>query len=168
MKRADAKALGLTTYDSGEPCKNGHLSNRYVCNNGCCDCVKIAAVARSKADPAKARSFVKDWELRHPEKVKSYRTKWLKQNPHVTRARAAKREAYKRGHTPKWLSADDKWVIAEAYSLAQLRRIATGVDWHVDHIVPLRGKMVSGLHVPWNLQVIPAQDNWRKNNHFHA
>ena len=168
MNYADAKTLGLKTYSTGKPCKNGHVSERYVSNKGCCECVKNAAVLRTKADPMKAKSLVKDWELRHPEKVKQYRKKWLTRNPHVTRARAAKREAYKRAHTPKWLSVDDKWVIAEAYLLAQLRRAATGIDWHVDHVVPLRGKMVSGLHVPWNLQVIPAQDNWHKNNLFQA
>ncbi len=167
MKHAEAKALGLTTYSTGKPCKNGHFADRYVSNKGCCECVKSAAILRQKADPVAARKAIKKWESAHPEKVKSYRKTWLVKHPEVVRARVAKREAYKRGHTPHWLS-DDRWMIDQAYSLAQLRKSVTGVDWHVDHIVPLRGKIVSGLHVPWNLQVIPAMQNWHKNNRFQA
>lgn len=40
----------------------------------------------------------------------------------------------------------------------------TGVQHEVDHMVPIAGKNVCGLHVPWNLRVIPRLDNIRKSN----
>jgi hypothetical protein len=68
--------------------------------------------------------------------------------------------------TPKWLTSDDMWLMEQAYELARLRQQITGGEWHVDHIVPLRGKNVSGLHVPLNLRVIPRALNQRKANKF--
>jgi len=65
---------------------------------------------------------------------------------------------------PKWLTDDHLFMIAEIYELRDLRSKLTGVVHHVDHIVPLRGQNCCGLHVPWNLQVIPAQDNLKKSN----
>jgi len=68
--------------------------------------------------------------------------------------------------TPAWLTQDDKWMIEQAYELAVVRTKIFGFPWHVDHVVPLHGELVSGLHVPHNLQVIPAWDNRSKSNQF--
>lgn len=68
--------------------------------------------------------------------------------------------------TPVWLSADEKWMIKQAYELAALRTVVCGYQWHVDHMIPLQGKRVSGLHVPNNLQVIPWISNIRKKNKY--
>ena len=67
---------------------------------------------------------------------------------------------------PKWLSIDDYIEIQRFYNKAYKLTKETGIVHHVDHIVPLRGKNVSGLHVPWNLQVITATENIKKRNKF--
>jgi hypothetical protein len=64
---------------------------------------------------------------------------------------------------PPWLNDGHLLEIQSIYLYSRsLNQI--GFNFHVDHMVPLRGESVSGLHVPWNLQVIPAIDNIRKNN----
>lgn len=57
-----------------------------------------------------------------------------------------------------------EFVFSEAYDLAKIREKQFGFKWHVDHIVPLNGKTVCGLHVWNNLQVIPAVQNLSKGN----
>jgi len=95
-----------------------------------------------------------------------YMKVWSKTNPHKVCAMASKRRASIRKQTPSWLTTDDLWMIEEAYDLAQRRTKLFGFQWHVDHIIPLHGKNVSGFHVPTNLQVIPAIVNQRKSSMF--
>ena len=58
----------------------------------------------------------------------------------------------------------NKFYIEEIYSLARLRTKVTGFQWDVDHIIPLKGEKVCGLHVEWNLRVIPHLENIKKGN----
>lgn len=68
--------------------------------------------------------------------------------------------------TPIWLTLSQKQEIDIFYDLAKDCQIVTGEDYHVDHIVPLKGKNVCGLHVAWNLQVLPSDVNIVKSNKF--
>lgn len=63
--------------------------------------------------------------------------------------------------TPYW---SDLIAIGVIYQRCQQVSAATGIQYHVDHIIPIRGANVSGLHVPWNLQIIPATENLAKGN----
>lgn len=65
---------------------------------------------------------------------------------------------------PAWLSPEQLEEIKKFYWLAKDLQVITGEVYQVDHIVPLQGKTVCGLHVPWNLQVLPRDINIRKAN----
>lgn len=108
------------------------------------------------------------WSAKNPEKVKLYAARTKAKNKGVVNAHTAKRRSAKINRTPSWLTADDRWMIEQAYELAALRTKLFGFAWHVDHVLPLQGKLVSGLHTPYNLQVIPGADNVRKSNKFEA
>ena len=89
---------------------------------------------------------------------------WRIKNPGKARALYAARYAIEIKATPVWLSEGDKQRITETYDEAIRLTRETGEPHQVDHIVPLKGKFVSGLHVPWNLQVITAVENLKKGN----
>jgi hypothetical protein len=68
--------------------------------------------------------------------------------------------------TPIWLTAIHKAQIQEMYDVAIAKTMQIGIKHDVDHIVPLLHDLVSGLHVPWNLQILTASENRQKSNHF--
>ncbi len=65
---------------------------------------------------------------------------------------------------PRWFGEFDEFVMDHAHELARMRHDATGVDWNVDHMIPLQAKSASGLHVGMNVQVIPQALNAMKLN----
>ncbi len=112
-------------------------------------------------DVVKAK--VKAWVKLNPDKVKVNKSKYYKANPEKINFHTNKRRVAKLERQPSWAN---EFFIQEAYHLAKLRTEMTGIVWHVDHILPLQGKLVSGFHVENNLQVIPAKLNFSKNNKF--
>jgi len=91
---------------------------------------------------------------------------WRKENPELASAHAASRRARKKQAQPPWLTEEHINQIKAEYKNSKRMKKLTGIEHHVDHIVPLKGENVCGLHVPWNLQVIPAKHNLEKHNHF--
>lgn len=89
---------------------------------------------------------------------------YRKANPGICRAIKAKRRAAKLQRTPKWLTVEDLLTIRKIYEDARRIEKETGVKHHVDHIYPLQGRKVSGLHVPGNLQILTAAQNLKKHN----
>lgn len=87
-------------------------------------------------------------------------------NPARIKANKIKYETKRDAATPPWLT-DEHWNEMNAfYDKARRLTAEVGIRHEVDHIVPINGEMVSGLHVPWNLQVLTQADNVRKSNRY--
>jgi hypothetical protein len=115
---------------------------------------------RSREDvKTAARQRTKVWCLNNKDRKRDVDKAWAKNNRHLRTSYSAKRRAKERKAAPPWLTAEHRDAIAKIYAeaLELTQRLSTRHE--VDHIVPLSGKTVSGLHVPWNLRAIPAQEN---------
>lgn len=115
-----------------------------------------------------AKNGVLAWREANKERYANYFVEYAKANRGKVNAKWMKREAAKKSRTPSWLSDDEHWMIEQVYDIAAIRTKMLGISFHVDHIIPLQGKTVSGLHVPWNLQVISAKQNQMKSNKLTA
>ncbi len=107
-----------------------------------------------------------DWYVENTDRKKSKNKLWCQNNKDRRNASWMKRFAAKKQRTPPWLTeqqwSDIDWFYETA---ADLNWLSEG-GLHVDHIVPLQGEFVSGLHVSWNLQILPAPINEGKGNKF--
>jgi hypothetical protein len=129
---------------------------------------KESAIARAsfwaKKNPHKVQENRKKYKDKNREILRAKGRQYIKENPHIVNANTAKRRALKRNATPTWLTKRHFMDFKLIYKLAKLTEKATGIKYEVDHIVPLAGKDVCGLHVPWNLQHLPAKENIIKGN----
>ena len=143
--------------------------------------IKEKAKAYYKANPEKKSAQNKAYNEKNKEKRKEYNKAWYKKNKeeHAVRTKAwqqankdkrnafdAKRRASKLQRTPSWLTKEDLAEIEDIYRMAKRRSEVEGIQYHVDHIIPLQGKNISGLHVPSNLQILRATENLSKGNRY--
>lgn len=175
MTRSQAKQLGIKKYFSGKPCVRGHNSYRYTSKGSCVECLdnyrhenpekfnenKIRSTTKHRQ---KRNAESKAWKIKNKDRHARTQKLWRERNNHLCNMYARKRQASIMRRTPDWV---DTVAIAEIETTylwcSSLRKI--GVNVEVDHVVPLQGKLVSGLHVPENLQVIHMSDNRKKSNY---
>jgi len=193
MKKREAKALGLKTYFTGKPCKNGHYCKRYTIDAGCVECNKTRALqSYHKNKTLKSRKFLTDeekkqyhrnWVEKNRDRIKKRHAEWRDKNRKKINQRFKKWRNENKEHFAAYQNAYNairrkgcKQNISKPF-LSKIKSIyvkrdkiikSTGIAHHVDHIVPLRGKNICGLHVPWNLQIITAEENQRKSNKFNG
>ena len=113
------------------------------------------------ADPDRLKKYDKKSYLKNREKRIAKSRRWNVENKEAFAAREAARRSIQKSATPQWADWD---AIEDVYRTASIATKSTGTLHHVDHIVPLKSKVVCGLHVPWNLRVLKAEDNQSKGN----
>jgi len=124
---------------------------------------RIAGIVWRAANKDKLRAQQAARHAANPSKKRIAATAWQQANPDRVCAITAARRAAKLQRTPPWANLKE---IEKIYTEAQSRTATTGTPWHVDHIIPLRGKHVSGLHIHTNLQVLLGVENKRKQNRY--
>jgi hypothetical protein len=130
------------------------------------DKVKEQSKQSYEKNKDKVAARMVEYYQNNKDRINAYGKEWSQNNKHRRAASTAKRHAAQMLRTPKWLSEEQLKEIETEYALREWCSEVMGEEYHVDHIIPLRGKKVSGLHVPWNLRVIPATENIRKLNKF--
>lgn len=107
-----------------------------------------------------------DYYHQNKDKCAEARKKWAQKNRFRLTAKQNYRYTSQKKRTPLWLTEEDLQKISDMYERAAQLSALTGIKHHVDHIIPLQGKTVSGLHVPQNLQVLDYIENIRKKNKY--
>ncbi len=113
------------------------------------------------ANPEVFRRRSRKFRANNKEIVSRRLREWYLKNKEVFYSLNARRRAAAKQAFPKWANAE---AIKNIYAAARDLTQRTGITHHVDHIVPLRGKTVCGLHVETNLQIVTATENLRKHN----
>jgi hypothetical protein len=117
-----------------------------------------------KNNKEKVKERQKKYCQDNQEKVKEQQREYQQNNKGKVNASTAKRRAARLQATPKWVSKEQLLEIKGFYIEAARRTEETGIKHHVDHILPIQGENVTGLHVPWNLQILTAEENRKKSN----
>lgn len=166
-RKASADGLNAACKD----CRKLESEARYSAK---CDHIKKTVMRYRKTKPELTRKWSRThyqrnheavllkgslWKQNNPDKVKTSTKNYNKNHRGEKREHCARRRALKKKATPSWLTSEHFNQLKEIY-----KNCPQGYD--VDHIVPLKGKKVCGLHVPWNLQYLPFRLNRSKGNRF--
>lgn len=170
MARTDWKIKVLVCGECSVPFKANHPRSKFCTKK----CFRKNHYKKTATKRKIARELIKDKKKEYDrarfiklrERYRQNGKRWRANNKAKNQAKWVAYELRKKNRTPKWLTKDDLNDISDIYKFAEAISKYTGVKHHVDHIIPLHGKNISGLHVPDNLQVIPASDNIRKGNKY--
>ena len=161
IKRKDAKALGFTKYFTGKPCQNGHIAEKKV-NGGCIMCNANRGKKWRQEHPDSIKKYRED----HNDEILIWRKQYCKDNSAKKVATCVKYNTSKLRRIPNWISLEELEQIKIVYQIAANMSKLDGIQYDVDHIIPLQGNKVSGFHTLSNLQIITHIANCTKGNRY--
>lgn len=167
VTRKDALANGLKHYYTGKPCLRGHDCQRHTTAKSCVECCKH----HDKERGSKRKDYFTQWRATNPDYFVDYYTEnrdkaraYYEEHREYYIARAGVRRQQEAAATPAWLTSADRSGMNALYEEARRLTAETGTAYEVDHILPILGDFVCGLHVPSNLRVVTRRVNRKKRN----
>jgi len=164
MANADSKVCTGCLKDLPLCSFYAHKKGKFGKRSKCKICYNKHIQSWKDANPNKVHQYTMTSRNRNRDRYKSSYNRWQAQNRDRKNAKEAHRRAYKLQASPEWMTEEGKDDIKSMYNLAKKFEALCGIKYHVDHIVPLKGENICGLHVPWNLQLLPASTNIKKSN----
>lgn len=132
----------------------------------CKSCTASRGKVWRELNKARKKSTDLNYRASYKDRVATYQKSYYQANKPKYLEAFFRRKAAKLKATPSWLTQKHLEEISYIYSLRQEVNSLSDYEYEVDHIVPLQGKSVCGLHVPWNLQLLPKELNRAKSNSF--
>lgn len=189
LSRKNAKILGFKRYYTGKMCKNGHAAERRVSDTHCQVCEKEKSQRWEINNPdyrkqcnkkyrednkshlmeydKQYRADNKEGLITYREDNKKRKKEYDKQYRLNNLAKLAEHRhintEHKKSATPKW---NIQGIVNGYYHLARMFTLLFNKPYVVDHVIPLKGKFVSGLNVHTNLQILTNKENMKKSNKF--
>lgn len=136
----------------------------YGRKNRCTDCGRQANRVYHKKNREQRASYDKEHYANNKDVLQAKMKNYYDTHTVDYSIRAGIRHKSKLQRIPGWLTEADFKYMKSLYVSSALITKLTGIAHHVDHIIPLRGALISGLHCPSNLQIIPAKENLSKGN----
>lgn len=135
------------------------------------NCKKCASVDQAKwyaENSERKKKSVEDWARKNKSRKKQNDKNRQEKNPEIFSHYTGLRRSRKINATPEWLTEKHFDEIKKFYWMARDAFLISGQEYEVDHIIPLKGKNICGLHVPWNLQILPKDINRKKSNKYES
>lgn len=154
-------AEGLASWRARNLERKRQMDRDYAAANR--ESARIKTQAWVKADPARKQRADRMYRIANLPQIREKHSMYKKANRATYNAAGSKRRAVLRKAMPAWANLDK---IEAIYRLAKILETFDGQKYHVDHVVPLQGELVCGLHCEANLQILPAAVNSGKRNFF--